>query len=307
MSWSRIIRLLLAAALLTVLAGCSAVKLAYNNLPDLGYWWVDGYADLNEPQSLLLRGELARLHDWHRKTELPRIADLLRQIQQVAPADTSAEQICRLFADIRARFDAVAVQALAQPGTLALATRLTPAQFKHLEARFAKGNQEWRREWASRDRAVRVAKRVETELDRAEQFYGTLDEQQRQLLQDAVNRSAFDPQRVFAERVRRQQDMLETLRSVAGTGNNSPPGAGAAPATTALRAYVERTSRSPDPLYRAYAETARSGKLPDLCAPAQQHQRRAAQPRRGPTGRLRTRCARTEHATLIRASPFVWI
>lgn len=256
MSWSRIIRLLLAASLLAVLAGCSAVRLAYNNMPDLAYWWVDGYADLNEPQSLLLRAELARLQEWHRKTELPRIADLLRQIQQAAPADTNPEQICRLYADIRARFDAVTAQALVQPGTLALATRLTPAQFKHLEARFAKGNQEWRRERGSRDRAVRVAKRVETELDRAEQFYGTLDDHQRRLLQHAVNRSAFDPQRVFAERVRRQQDMLETLRGVSGTGSNSPSGADTVPATAALRAYVERTSRSPDPLYRAYAEPA---------------------------------------------------
>jgi len=252
MSWSRIIRLLLAASLLAVLAGCSAVRLAYNNMPDLAYWWVDGYADLNEPQSLLLRAELARLHDWHRKTELPRIADLLGQIQQVAPADTNAEQICRLYADTRARFDAVTAQALAQPGTLALATRLTPAQFKHLEARFAKGNQEWRRERGSKDRTVRVAKRVETELDRAEQFYGTLDDPQRKLLQDAVSRSAFDPQRFFAERVRRQQDMLETLRSISGTGSNTDT----TQATTTLRAYVERTSRSPDPLYRAYAATA---------------------------------------------------
>ncbi len=256
MSWSRIIRLLLAASLLAVLAGCSAVKLAYNNLPDVTYWWVDGYADLNEPQTLLLRAELARLHTWHRKTELPRIADLLRQIQQIAPADTSGEQICRLYGDIRARFEAVTTQALADPGTVALAMQLTPVQFKHLETRFAKGNQEWRRERGSRERAVRVAKRVETELDRAEQFYGTLDNPQRKLLQDAVSRSTFDPQLAFAERVRRQQDMLQTLRGLADAGNGSPSAADMAQAAAALRAYVERTLRSPDPLYRAQVDTA---------------------------------------------------
>lgn len=257
MSWNRIIRLLLAASLLAVLAGCSAVRLAYNNMPDLAYWWADGYADLNEPQSLLLRGELARLHDWHRKTELPRIAELLKQIQQVAPADTSAEQICRLYSDIQVRFEAVSAQMLAQPGMLALATRLTPAQLKHLEARFTKGNKEWRRERGTPDRAVRVAKRVETELDRAEQFYGTLDEQQRKLLQDAVSRSAFDPQRVFTERLRRQQDMLETLRGLAGNGaNGGVTAADTEQAATALRAFTERTARSPDPLYRAQTETA---------------------------------------------------
>ncbi len=256
MSWSRIIRLLLVTSLLAVLVGCSAVRLAYNNLPDLAYWWVDGYADLNEPQSLLLRAELARMHDWHRKTELPRIAHLLRQIQQVTPADTNPERVCQFYGDLRTRFDAVTAQALAQPGILALATRMTAVQFKHLEARFAKGNQEWQRERGSQGRDVRVAKRVEAEIDRAEQFYGTLDEAQRRLLQVAVNRSAFDPQRVFAERVRRQQDMLETLRSIAGMGNNNVPAADTAQAGAALRAYVERTSRSPDPLYRRYADAA---------------------------------------------------
>ena len=281
MSWSRIIRPLLAASLLAVLAGCSAVKLAYNNMPDLAYWWADGYADLNEPQSLMLRAELARLQDWHRKTELPRIADLLRQIQQVAPADTSAEQICRLYADIRARFDAVTARTLAQSGAPALAMRLTPTQLKHLEARFAKGNQEWRRERGSSDRAVRVAKRLETELERAEQFYGTLDDQQRRLLQDAVSRSAFDQQRVFTERVRRQQDMLETLRGVAGTGNNIDT----TQATAALRAYVERVSRSPDPLYRAYAETA----LQENCQTyARLHNSTTAEQRQHAAGKLRS-------------------
>ena len=256
MSWSRIIRLLLAAALLALVAGCSAVKLAYNNLPDLAYWWADGYADLNEPQSLLLRGELARLHNWHRKTELPRIAELLRQIQQVATADTSTEQVCRLYGDLRSRFDAITAYTLSQPGFPALAMRLTPAQLKHLEARFNKGNQEWRRERGSRDRAVGIAKRLETELDRAEQFYGTLDAPQRRLLQEAVSNSAFDPQRVFAERVRRQQGMLETLRGITANGNNTPTGADTTQATAALRGYVERTLRSPEPLYRAYADNA---------------------------------------------------
>lgn len=255
MSWSRIIRLLLATSLLAVLAGCSAVKLAYTNLPDVAYWWFDGYTDLNEPQTLMLRAELTRLHEWHRKTELPRIADLLRQIQQVTPADTSAEQICRLYGDIRTRLDAVTAQALAQPGTPALAMHFTPVQFKHLEARFKKGNQEWLRERGSKDRAKSMGKRVESAIDRAEQFYGTLDAPQRKLLQDAMSRSAYEPQRVFAERVRRQQDMLETLRSLSGSGNLGPSQADTAQANAALRAYVERTSRSPDPLYRALADT----------------------------------------------------
>ncbi len=257
-SWSRIIRLLLATLLLSVLGGCSAVKLAYNNLPELTYWWVDGYADLNEVQSLQLRADLARLHEWHRKNELPRIAELLGQIQRMAPSDTNPEQVCRLYQDVRNRFEAVVDQMLAQAGTSLLASRLSAAQLKHLEARFAKGNQEWRRDRIGVERSEQIDKRFKRELERAEQFYGTLDERQRKLLLDAVTRSAFDPQRVFAERVRRQQDMLATLRTLgSGTGNgdgNGAPAIDPALADAALRAYVERVARSPDPLYRAHAQ-----------------------------------------------------
>ncbi len=251
-SWSRIIRLLLAASVLALLGGCSAIKLAYNNLPDLGYWWVDGYADLNEVQSLQLRADLASLHAWHRKNELPRIADLLQQMQKSATADATPEQVCSLYGDIRNRFDAVVAQA--EPGALALAMRLTPAQLQHLQARFDKGNKEWRRTRMTAERSERLDRRLSSEVDRAEDFYGTLGERQRKVLQDAIAVSSMDPQRMYTERLRRQQDLVATLRAIA-------PGLGApamepAQAMAALRGYWERTVRSPDPLFRSQAEAA---------------------------------------------------
>lgn len=250
MSWSRIIRLLLAASVLVVLGGCSAVKLAYNNLSDLSYWWVDGYADLNEVQSLQLRADLARLHDWHRRNELPRIADLLQQLQKMASADTTPEQVCRLYDDIRNRFDAVVAQA--EPGAVALAMRLAPPQLKHLQERFDKGNKEWRRTRGSADRAERLDKRLASAVDRSEEFYGALGERQRRVLQDAIASSDFDSERIYTERVRRQKDMLATLRVIAP--DNGAPGADSAQTLAALRAYMDRTRRSPDPLYRSQSE-----------------------------------------------------
>ncbi len=37
---ARIIGVLLVAA---ALGACSTIKLAYNNLPELSYWWLDAY------------------------------------------------------------------------------------------------------------------------------------------------------------------------------------------------------------------------------------------------------------------------
>lgn len=256
--WPAIIRPLLAGTAVALLTACSAVKLAYNNLPELGYWWVDGYADLDDAQSVQLRSDLARLHDWHRVHELPRAADLLLQIQRDTPANTTAQEVCRFFDQVRDRLEAVRVQA--EPGAVTLAMSLTPGQIRHVAAKFEKGNTEWRRDWLALDEAKRLDKRLTSSIERAEQFYGTLDERQRVVLREGLARSRWDPQRSYAERLRRQQDLLQMLRAVSAADGAARPSRQQASAL--VHGYLERVTRSPDAAYRAHAQAA----VQDNCA-----------------------------------------
>ncbi len=251
-SWSRIIGLLWLVALLGALQGCSAIRLAYNNLPELGYWYLDGYADFNDAQSLKVREELARLHQWHRGNELPKIAELLQKIQRMAAADASTEQVCGLFADVRNRFDALITQA--EPAGVVLVMGLGSAQLAHMEAKYAKANTEWREQWSKGSLAERQSRRLKSAIERSEQFYGTLDERQITVLRNAITRSEFDADLSFAERLRRQQDLLQTLRLIGPSGPAPRPTV--EQATTALRAYLERSVNSPNTSYRAYADRA---------------------------------------------------
>ena len=57
--------LLLAIMALSLLQACSAIKLAYNSAPEFGYWWLDGYVDFNESQTLKVRAELAQIGRAH--------------------------------------------------------------------------------------------------------------------------------------------------------------------------------------------------------------------------------------------------
>ena len=75
------VAILAAGALL--LQGCSAVKLAYNQVPHLAYWQLNSYLDLSETQTERVRDELGNLHQWHRDTMLPRHAELLHLLQQL--------------------------------------------------------------------------------------------------------------------------------------------------------------------------------------------------------------------------------
>jgi hypothetical protein len=228
------------------LGGCSMVKTGYNNAPELLYFWLDGYVDANAPQATRLRDDLARMHQWHRTEELPKVADLLQKMQKVAPSDVQPAQMCEWAADVRLRLDALASQS--EGPAMALARTMEPQQFEHMQAKFNKINASWREDWLDVTVPQRRERQLKLVVDRAEQFYGALDERQRQLLQASVARSRFDPQLSFTERLRRQSDLLQTLRDIK---DKQLP---AAQAAAALRTYVDRSWQSPNPAHRAYAE-----------------------------------------------------
>ena len=237
---------------LAVLQGCSAIKLAYNNAPEFGYWWLDAYADLDDVQAPRVREELARLLLWHRSTELVKIADLLQKARLLAPADTTPEQVCGLFADVRKRVDAVLAQAEAPAVDVMMG--LSAAQLARVEAKFSKNNKEWQTDWIAGGPAERQARRLKSSVERSEQFYGTLEERQLAVLRLSIQQSGFDPQLSYVERLRRQRDMLQTLRqSISVPGGPRP---GVALATGAWRAVLERSISSPNPAYLAYADRA---------------------------------------------------
>jgi hypothetical protein len=231
---ARIIGVLLAAA---ALSACSTLKLAYNNLPELSYWWLDGYLDFNGAQTPRVRDDLAELLAWHRRHELPRLVELLRGAQALAPEDITPQQACAFTDQIRERLLAVAVQAEG-PGT-ALALSLGEAQLQQLERKYAKNNAEYRKEWLEQSQARWQEKRYERILERNEDFYGRLEPAQRELLRQQVAQSGFDPQAFDRERRRRQQEVLALLRRF--QAERTPP----AEARAAIHAYVLRIADPP--------------------------------------------------------------
>jgi hypothetical protein len=242
----RLVRIIGALLLAAALAACSAIKLGYEALDDVSYWWLDDYFDFNEQQAERVRGELQRLHAWHRTNELPRVAELLARMEQLVPGPITAAQACAFVPQVQARLLAVADQAEAAVVTTAL--ELSPRQLRHLQRKSAENNKKWRREWIEPGASEQKDKRFKQALDRLEMVYGRLDEPQQAALRAGIERSIFDPQRILGERQRRQQELHHALRTLAGS-QTSP-----AEARTVLRGYLERAQRSPDSGYRAYQQ-----------------------------------------------------
>lgn len=242
--WIGPARIIGALALGLVLAGCSAIKLAYNNLPEVSYWWLDRYVDFTEGQSLQVREELSRLQRWHRSQELDRYADLLRRAEQLAGGEVSAAQACALVDEGRARVQALADQA--RPALASIARSVQGSQLSQLARRYEHTNEEFRRDWIDVSPARRLERRVEQYEDRLESFYGRLSESQRLWLRQQLLASGFDARQVMAERLRRQADVLQVLRTL--------PSLGATQAQQQVAALLERLQRSPDTASRRHQD-----------------------------------------------------
>ena len=242
-----LLRIIGGLALALGLVGCSMVKLGYNNLPEVAYWWLDGYVDFSEAQAPRAREALARLQQWHRSEELPRYVQWLREAEGLAGGDIGPAQACALADQGRARFEALAAQVA--PALAALAQDISDAQLEHLASRQARSNEKFRKEWVRPSAAERKDQRARQLADRLETAYGRLDDAQQALLRRLVDASTWDPQRALAERQRRQADLLQVMRQI-----RSMP-AGSAEARALAQASLQRLLASPDAAHRQLQET----------------------------------------------------
>ncbi len=245
----RIIGATLVATSLLV-AGCNTIKLAYDALPSLSYFWVDSYLDLDDTQTPKVKEELAALHQWHRRNELPVLADMLQRASRMAPRDVTADEVCAVYEEGRGRFVAFATHA--EPVAAALVATLDAGQIKHLEKKYAKNNREFRKEWIDVSPQKRLDQRYKKVLERSEDFYGRLSDTQRAAVKEQVAASTFDPSAALAERMRRQQDALQTMQRFL---NDKAAGkATTADAQREVHAWLQRGITSPDAGYRAYED-----------------------------------------------------
>jgi hypothetical protein len=239
--WSAIIGALL---VVFALGGCSAVRLSYNNAPNLALWWLDGYFDFDSDQSARMRTDLQGLQTWHRAQELPLFVEVFKNLQASAAQSVSADQVCKLYAYLQTRVQ-IASDHLVPP-LASLAPTLQAAQLDHVAREFDKRNRLWREEWMDGTPADATERRFKQLVERAESFYGRLDPEQLAVVRTQIRTAGFDATLHYREILRRQQDALQTLRELRTGGMTDPL------VQAQFRALMARTFTSPDPVYRQY-------------------------------------------------------
>ena len=211
--WFRIITAsLVAVAMSTILTGCSAVRLGYNKLPEIASWWLDSYIDFTDAQGPQAKVALQKLQAWHRKEELPAIAELLAQAQALAPQNITPEQACKIWEGAQIRIESF----IQESGRLAapIVSQLSAKQLKHLEKEWASRNEDWKKQWLQGTPDTRIKKRVDLAAERFNSFYGDLNTEQRQLLKQQFSQSVWTPEWGYQQRLKRQQDQLSALQAM---------------------------------------------------------------------------------------------
>jgi hypothetical protein len=196
--------------MLSLLAGCSMVRLGYGQLDTVAAWRAEQYFDIDSVQKEDFLRRFRPLHEWHRREQLPDYAAFLdafgaRVQKGLAPADVQW-----LVDGLRARYAVIAERGAHDAAVLLMT--VTPAQLDALQRRFDRDNRRFIRDHRlDSGPEERQRARVRRTLSQLRDWVGPLAPEQEQKI-EAMARAmpAIEAQR-HEERMRRQREFLELM------------------------------------------------------------------------------------------------
>ncbi len=217
------IGLLLAA--LSLLSACAMVRLAYNNADTVLRVMAQDYFDLWTEDNTELRLQIVRLHEWHRREELPGYANLMQAASAKVAAGIDKADIEWVAAKGREHYRSFVVRAAEEAAPLL--AKLGPDHHAALAKKMADNNLKFAKEFLGDDPAAREKARVKRVTTYVEDWTGPLSDAQQARITSTVRAFPRLAEAQLASRQARQQELLSLLRR-----NRS-----AAELVPALRAY----------------------------------------------------------------------
>jgi hypothetical protein len=183
---ARNVVLLLAGLLLTACGALtkmaySNAAFAYNQLPPMLTWMVDGYVDMSGEQKEWMRDRVARIMEWHRHHELPEYRRFLERVLAETQEPFTVEEIAAAFRDLRRHYHATVEQVL--PDAADFLLRLDAAQVRHMEEKFAEDNRKFVKESLKGTPDQRRARRVKQFVGHLDGWLGSVSDAQREIVE----------------------------------------------------------------------------------------------------------------------------
>jgi hypothetical protein len=198
--------------LAAALGGCgSVVRVAYNHGDFALRMMADEYLDLQGEQEELLKAQLARFHEWHRREELPRYAGIFQGAADRLAQGLKREDVTWAFGAARARYRVFMLQAADE--TAPVMATLKPDNYAALAKKFADTNAKFTKEYLDPDQAKRDRARAKWLVERFEFFMGDLSDAQVALVERFVQSQPRINEVRLTDRKRRQQEFVALLRA----------------------------------------------------------------------------------------------
>ena len=171
---------ILIALVIFVMTSCSQMRFLYDYADWYIMYKIDDYFDLNDIQEDQLEEQVELLHTWHRKEEIPRVVEFLKQVksafgngftEQNMPWIESEYQKLRHRIDDKISTDIVT-----------FLTSLSKDQIKYFKRRLDESNQGYEKLLRQDEDEWRKAE-LEKLIDRIEDWFGSLsDEQEKEIV-----------------------------------------------------------------------------------------------------------------------------
>ncbi len=217
----RLTLLLAALSCLLLITGCSALRLTYGQADTLIAWRANEYFDLNPLQKHDLNARLERLLAWHRYEQLPDYAAFTSAAITKARQGLKRDDVVWFFEGLKARYRIIASRGSADAAEL-LAT-LAPEQINALQKQWSKVNRKFSNEHEL-DGSVekRRRARLKKTLDQIQDWTGGLSYEQEQKIAALLDAIPLIEHLRHADRIRRQQELLQLLKLRANTQEFRP-------------------------------------------------------------------------------------
>jgi hypothetical protein len=227
-------KVLLLLAATSLLIGCSATRIAYDNFGLVSRFMLGRYVDLDPAQADALKPRVAGFHQWHRANELPAYAAVLRSASQRAAEGITAEDVQWGIASVRAHLRAFTARAAVEVAPVLVT--LGAAQVAEIEHTFAENNEKYAREYLASDDARRRRAQLKRAIGRFSEFAGDLtDEQEARVEQFLLAHERHVVLR-FEDRQHWQRDAIALIRQ-----HREPQELGRRLAETFTRPELRRT------------------------------------------------------------------
>ena len=216
----RLLKILALLITAVALAGCSGLRIAYNNADTVVRWMADDYFALEGVQEEDFKARLVRFHAWHRSEELPRYNALLTSAGQKLSDGLTAQELMWAWDSVWARYRRMSSQAA--PELALVLPTLTATQFERLEKRFAESRTEYAKKYLKGSEADQRERRDKRNLELMREWFGDLSDEQEAQVRQASARLPLLYALRLQNRQRQQGEFIALLKTSRSTDELEP-------------------------------------------------------------------------------------